>query len=160
MKYILLLFTISFHGQVLHHQMLSSQGQTSRISSGIVVKQIIGQQSINGTSNNRNVVVMQGFQQSLWSNYIESNKTNTPDYIKTIIYPNPFTETINFQFSKQPLGLISIVVFDVSGRLVYDQKQRAINAVLTIDLSRLPTSAYLVRLSATNYNYYTKIIKK
>lgn len=160
MKYILLFFTIAFHGQVLHHQMLSSQGQTLRTSSGIVIKQIIGQQSINGTSSDKKIVVMQGFQQSLWARYIESNKNNTFDHIKTTTYPNPFTETINFQFSKQPPDLISVVVFDVSGRLVYEQRQRAINSILTIDLSRLPISAYLVRLSSTNYNYYTKIIKK
>lgn len=160
MKYLLLLFSVSFYGQVLHHQMISSQGASTKTADGLIIKQTIGQQSLIGTSGNKNYVVMQGFQQSLWGKYIASNNVETIEGIKIITYPNPFTETINFQFSKPVADSISISIFDVLGRLIYEHNQNAIGAILTIDLNTLPTSEYLIRLSATNLNYYTKIIKQ
>ena len=159
MKYIILLFSITFHGQVLHHQMLSSQAKSMQIADGLVVKQTVGQQSITGSSSNK-YVVMQGFQQSLWGKYIASNAFEMPEDIKTTVYPNPFTETINFKFSKPITDVLSILIFDTMGRLIYDQKQKVNNQILTIDLTILPTSEYLLRLNTPNLNYYTKIIKK
>lgn len=162
MKYLLLLllFSITFHAQVLHHDMLSSQGISTKTSNGLIVRQTIGQQSLTGTSGNKEYVVMQGFQQSLWGKYIASNNVDAIEGITATTYPNPFTETINFQFSKPVTDEISISIFDVLGRLIYEQKKKAINTILTIDLASLPTSEYLVRLNTTNLNYYTKIIKQ
>lgn len=155
MRYILLLFTVTFHGQVLHHQMLSSQGDTKKLSNGIVINQTIGQQSIIGTSKD-GFVVMQGFQQSLWSNYIA---TNTVAVISTKTYPNPFTNTLNFQFSKSITEPIAIHVYDSSGRLVFEGNKSANGAILSVDLSNLPTSPYLVSLKSNAFTYYTQIIK-
>ncbi len=160
MRYLLFLFSITFQGQVLHHQMLSSQGKSTKITNGLLINQTIGQQSITGFSTNKNYVVIQGFQQSHWGKYITSNNSVAIDSFIITTYPNPFTETINFEFSKPITDFISISVFDVLGRLVNEQKEKAINSVLTIDLSRLPTSEYLIRLNANDLNYYTKIIKK
>lgn len=160
MKYVLLLFTIPFFGQVLHHQMLSSQGQSTTLSTGLLINQTIGQQSATGSSSNTNFVVMQGFQQSTWGKYIASNSLAVIDPIQITTYPNPFTETIHFQFSKSIIEEVSLSVFDVLGRLVYEQNKKVDNALLTIDLAALPTSEYLVRLNTPNLNYYTKIIKK
>lgn len=160
MRYLLIFFTITFQGQVLHHQMLSSQGQSTRTSSGILVKQTIGQQSTIGNSSQKDYVVEQGFQQGLWANYIASNKIDVVEGIRTIAYPNPFTEMIHFQFSKPIPDEISISIFDILGRLIYEQKKKTDSSVLTIDLARLPTSEFLVRLTANNFNYYTKIIKQ
>lgn len=154
-----MLFSISFYGQVLHHQMISSQGQTIEMADGTVIKQTIGQQSITGNSTN-NYVVMQGFQQSFWAKYIASSEIIEIDGIKTITYPNPFTEKVNFQFSKPITDVITIYVFDILGRLIIEQKKESHNTILTIDLSFLPSSEYLVRLQTTKLNYYTKIIKK
>lgn len=160
MKWIFLLFSFSFYGQILHHQMISSQGVSTKTSNGLLIMQTVGQQSLTGTSANDNYVVMQGFQQSLWGNYIASTNIETIEGIKTITYPNPFIKNINFQFSKAIDEIISISIFDVLGRLIYEQKEKAENNVLTIDLSRLPTSEYLIRLNTTDFKYYTKIIKQ
>lgn len=155
MKYLLLLFSMSFYGQTLHHQMLSSQGQTKTISSGHTISQTIGQQSSIGNSTS-GAVVIQGFQQSLWGTYIASNE-KTEIIVKS--YPNPFTDIINFQFSKPIENDVSVFVFDVSGRLVHQQKKLADNLILTINLSKLPRSEYLVQLQNNTLTYYTKIIK-
>jgi len=159
MKYLLMFFSISFYGQVLHHQMISSQGQTVIMPDGIVIKQTIGQQSLIGNSSNK-YVVMQGFQQSLWAKYIASSKIDEIEGIKTITYPNPFIERVNFQFSKPITDVITFYVFDILGRLIIQQKKESNNTILTIDLSFLPNAEYLVRLQTPNLNYYTKIIKQ
>lgn len=160
MKYLLLLFTITFHGQTLHHQMLSSQGLSTKTTNGLLVKQTVGQQGITGSSTNKDYVVIQGYQQSLWAKYIASNKIDAVEGINAIAYPNPFTQTINFQFSKPVTDDITVSIFDILGRLVHEQKKKIDNTILTIDLGRLPTSEYLVRLYTNNLNYYTKIIKQ
>ena len=160
MKYLLLVFTVTFHGQTLHHQMLSSQGLSTKTTNGLLVKQTVGQQSITGSSTNKDYVVIQGYQQSLWAKYIASNKIDAVEGINTIAYPNPFTQTINFQFSKPVADDITVSIFDILGRLVYEQKKKINNTILTIDLGSLPTSEYLVRLYTNNLNYYTKIIKQ
>ena len=155
MKYLLLLFSVSFYGQVLHHQMLSSQGTTKKISNGYTISQTIGQQSTTGNSN-KDAVVIQGFQQSLWSNHIASNEKTE---ITVLTYPNPFSDLVRFQFSNPIQDEIVIYVFDVSGRLVHQQKGKLENAILTINLLKLPRSEYLVQLRSTTMTYYTKIIK-
>ncbi len=155
MRYLFILFSVPFYGQVLHHQMLSSQGLTTKISEGYIISQTIGQQSAIGNSNG-NTVVIQGFQQSLWSTYIASNEKTE---ISTQTYPNPFTETVNFQFSQSIPDQITVYVYDISGHLVFEKKEKIDNSILTINLSNLPQSEYLVRLQASNFNYYTKIIK-
>jgi len=160
MKFLLLFFTITFHGQILHHQMLSSQGSSKQTQDSFIIQQTIGQQSPTGTAVGKTYTVMQGFQQSLWHTYITPDNVDHIDNITVLTYPNPFTENINFQFSKPVTNIISIYVFDLLGRLIYEKKKNAVNSVLTIDLTQLPTSEYLIRLNTTNLNYYAKIIKQ
>lgn len=155
MKYLLLLFSVSFYGQILHHQMISSQGATKKLSNGYTVSQTIGQQSAIGNSN-KDAVVIQGFQQSLWSSHIASNEKTE---IVVLTYPNPFTDLLHFQFSNPIKDEVVVYVFDISGRLVHQEKGKLENAILTINLLKLPRSEYLVQLRSMTMTYYTKIIK-
>jgi hypothetical protein len=157
MKYLLLLFSITFHGQVLHHQMISSQGATKKTSNGTLVRQSIGQLSTSGNYDSETMTVGQGFQQSLWQKYIASSKTEAVGDIST--YPNPFVNLVNFQLVENIVGVISIYVFDVNGRLVFQKDKEMNGSLLTVDLSSLPRSQYLVRLKSEKFNYYTKILK-
>ena len=155
MKYLLLLFSVSFYGQVLHHQMLSAQGTTKKIADGYIISQTVDQQSVIG-SLNKDPVVIQGFQQSLWNAYVEDNKNAE---IKVLTYPNPFKDIVNFQFLQPIDEEISIYIFNIAGILVNNQKGKPSNSVLTIQLSKLPQSEYLVQIRSTSMIYYTKIIK-
>jgi hypothetical protein len=155
MKYLFLIFTITFQGQVLHHQMLSSQGQSKKMPDGSIIRQTIGQQSLIGISN-KNYVVMQGFQQSVWSKNIPSNSL---DDIKTMLYPNPVVETIYFKFSKPITETIEVYVFDMLGHLILRQKQKSENNSLTIDMPYITDGEYIVKLISKNYNYSGKILK-
>lgn len=155
MRYLLVFFAVPFYGQILHHQMLSSLGTSTELKNGLLINQTIGQQSAIGTLYG-NTAVIQGFQQSLWSSYITSNDQVE---INTLTYPNPFTETINFHFSQSVPDQISVYVYDLVGRLVFEKDDIINDRILTINLSRLPHSEYLVRLQTLKFNYYTKIIK-
>lgn len=155
MKYLLLLFCSSFYGQILHHQMISSQGTTAILPNGLMVSQSIGQLSMTGTSST-DFTVQQGFQQSFWSKLLTKNEPINE--VKVMVYPNPFVSTVNFEFSQTP-PVITLAVFDVQGRIVFREQKNTLNGIVTIDLGSLPNALYLVHLSANNFNYYTKIIK-
>ena len=145
----------SVNAQELHHQMISAQGTSTTTTTGLVVKQTIGQQSVAGTST-EGVIVQQGFQQSFWHKHVA---TNTPG-LSIATYPNPFESVINFQFSELIESVVQISVFDVQGRLVFSTTLPLTTTLLTIDLPFLSHGEYLVRLSGNKINYFTKIIKK
>ena len=158
LKHLFLLITSISFSQSLHHQMLSAQGTSTTLSNGVFVSQTIGQQSVIGNSTKGGVTYGQGFQQSAWSKYIKQNDALSS--ITTTTYPNPFVQTINFQFSKPITDLISVMIFDIRGRLIYQESKLAVENILTIELPQLASSNYLVKLSASNYTYYTQILKQ
>ena len=157
MKLILtLIFTIvvcNIFSQKAHHQMISSQGSSSLTSSGLIVKHTVGQLSTTGNFSG-SVAVQQGFQQSLWANYLTSSEK-----IHITTYPNPFTEVVNFNTISIKSGKIAVRIFDINGKLVYLKEQLITNNQCALNLSKLSIGTYLVRLSTKELNYYTKIIK-
>lgn len=157
LQIVLFLMLTAVNAQKLHRQMLSAQGTSAELSDGTFISQTIGQQSVIGNTTKNGYTTGQGFQQSDWGKYINSNITTD---ITTTTYPNPFIQSVNFQFSKPIQEPISIAIFDVRGRLIYEQEKRASANLLTIDLEAIASSNYLVRLSATNYTYYTQILKQ
>ena len=157
MKKIILLF-VSFwaYGQQMHHQMLSSQGGSNLLTSGVLIKQTIGQQSIVGNYKFPGAIVGQGFQQSLISKSVLNSFRNE---ITTITYPNPFVGTIYFQFSNLVDEEISVLIYDIHGRMLLEKETKVNNGLLSIDLSTLANAAYLVRFSTRSATCYCKIIK-
>ena len=154
----LLFLVLSFntYSQHLHHQMLSAQGSSNLLTSGILIKQTIGQQSTIGNYKLPSAIIGQGFQQSLISKSLSTTFINE---ILTTTYPNPFVDQIHFQFSKPISGLITVTIFDLLGRLVYKEQKEASQNILTIGNFNFSQNEYLVKLSATNYNYTTQIIQ-
>ncbi len=161
MKCLLLLFfctvLTSYSQTDLHHQALSSQGNSIKLYNGVFISQTIGQQSVIGNATKNGYTTGQGYQQSIWSKYINSNLITE---INTTTYPNPFIQSVNFQFSSPINDVISVAVFDIRGRLIYQENKKANDNILTIELGQLSASNYLVRLSALKYTYYTQILKK
>ena len=142
--------------QNLQRQMVSAQGNSIALTNGMYVSQSIGQQSITGTSQKNNFTLSQGYQQSLWNSYI---KTNNTSLISTKTYPNPFFDTLNFQFSQPINSPIQITLFDITGKIVFQQTKLANETLLTITNLQLPSATYLVHLSADKFDYYTQIIQ-
>ncbi len=155
MKYLFLIFTITLQGQVLHHQMLSSQGLSKKMSDGSIIRQTIGQQSLTGNSN-KNYIVMQGFQLGISG---KKSTSNSLDDIKTITYPNPFVGTLNFTFSKPITENIEVYAYDIGGHLILRQTRKLENNILTIIMPEIPKGEYFIRLLAKSYSYTGKILK-
>ena len=119
----------------------------------MIVKHTVGQLSTTGNFSG-SVAVQQGFQQSLWANYLTSSEK-----IHITTYPNPFTEVVNFNTISIKSGKIAVRIFDINGKLVYLKEQLITNNQCALNLSKLSIGTYLVRLSTKELNYYTKIIK-
>lgn len=159
MRYIILLLSCTMYGQSLHHQMISAQGISKNITDVGIVKQTIGQQSIVGNTNSE-YIIMQGFQQSMWGKYIASSTKEVLSGLIVNTYPNPFVDIVNFQFSVPVSDVVSISVFDITGRRVFEKNQVPANNILSINLFNLPTATFLVQLRNQKFNYYTQILKK
>lgn len=151
------LFCMLCQSQELHHQALSSQGTSKVLTNGIYVSHTTGQQSVIGNYTRDGKTYGQGYQQSVWSKYIQSTVNNP---ITTVVYPNPFVSDINFQFSQPIKERIQMELFDVRGRLVFQTEQMPTDNLLTVALPNLASSTYLVKLTAPNYTYYTQILKQ
>lgn len=157
MKKIFFFFVgFSVYGQKLHHSTIAAQGSSSLLPNGIVVSQSIGQQSVTGTYKVGNKVVSQGFQQS------SLKMTKKPQLQKTLVttkaFPNPVTDKVNFLFSEQIQGSIWVMIYDLSGRLLYSKQHIAEQKLLTIENLSFAEGEYLVNLSAKNYNYSTHLL--
>ncbi|MEZ4924558.1 MAG: T9SS type A sorting domain-containing protein, partial [Crocinitomicaceae bacterium] len=76
--------------------------------------------------------------------------------LTTLIYPNPFDETLSVESSK---GMKKVELFDNRGRLVYtNEKIDPYSSKL--DVSRLPKSTYLISITYLDESVYNvKIIK-
>ncbi len=151
-----LILSNSLIGQNLQRQMVSAQGNSIALTNGMYVSQSIGQQSITGTSQISNFILSQGYQKNLWKTYI---KTNNTSLIHTKTYPNPFLNSLNFQFSKPISKPVQITVFDITGKVVFQQTNVPNETLLTINNLQLPSATYLVHLTAEKFNYYTQIIQ-
>jgi hypothetical protein len=150
------MFPFLLISQELHHEMISSQGKSVELDSGIYVTQTIGQHSIASYSID-NLTVQQGYQQSFWSSLINNNEEFSMDIT---FYPNPTIDIVNFNFSNLESSELNVLVFDYAGRVLITTKINIEDYKTKVDLSSLPSGSYLIYLNTNKFNYHTKIIKK
>ncbi|WP_396185470.1 CotH kinase family protein [Flavobacterium sp.] len=97
----------------------------------------------------------------LGSNWIASNNTNLSTNLSTLessiisIYPNPVTHFLNIR-SIQPMS--GIKIFDVSGKLIFDLKQKT--KEIQSDWSKYPNGFYFVTIYDEADFVTKKIIKE
>ena len=154
--FFLLIFPFLLVSQELHHEIISSQGKSVELDSGIYVTQTIGQHSIASYSID-NLTVQQGYQQSFWSSLINTNEEFSLDIN---FYPNPTIDIVNFNFSNLESSELNVLVFDYAGRVLITTKINIEDYKTKVDLSSLPSGSYLIYLNTNKFNYHTKIIKK
>ena len=153
---IFFMFTLFTFSQEIQREVISSQGQSVELDSGIYVTQTIGQHSIASYSSD-NLTVQQGYQQSFWNSLIDSNEEFNVDIT---FYPNPTIDYVNFNFSNLESSDLNVLVFDYAGRVLITTKIDIENYKTKLDLSSLPSGSYLIYLNTNKFNYHTKIIKK
>lgn len=135
-------------------QTIASQGGTYETTSKILVSQSIGQASVIGGFSNKNTQVIQGFQQPYWTGLISQN----PLPLDITISPNPFAEEVMLSFDKDVLMRINL--YDISGKLVYNQKVNYTGPYQYFNFSGLAVGAYLVVIKANGLSYFTKLLKE
>ena len=154
------LFVVSnlCQSQVLHREMLSASGTTSKSSNGYTVTQTVGQASIIGNYSSAPFIVSQGFQQSNWARLILQNEIQLASDIK--FFPNPVIDNINFVFTISDMKNLNLLLFDTSGRKIFNEFANASGNTIAFSLQRLPAGTYLLLLTNNQLKFYTKIIKK
>jgi len=156
--YLCLFLALPIRAQELHHQMLSAQGGSFELQNGYRVSQTIGQQSSIGTKGGQKFSIIQGFQQSKWATLIRNNPVS--ELQRITVFPNPFLETVNFEWSEAIDGEVTIQLYSVSGQLVLTSRVMLSNNRIQLQLPLLSRGVYLVQIRSKRGTYYTKIIKE
>ena len=149
-----LLFGFSCQAQVQRDCFTTSGSVSSGSASGLTVQQSIGQGSVIGNFSSAKLTLRQGFLQPAVQVYrsVEEDQTDME------VYPNPFTETVQVQFSKAKNGLVQIRIFSVDGALLQSfEKQK--DGIMWLDLSRLAQGLYILQVNTAEGRYASKIQK-
>ena len=151
------LIAIQSKSQQLHRQMLSSMGSTSVTNTGIIVLQTVGQQSVIGTQSVSNLVMQQGYQQSLLSKYFPLININK---IATSVYPNPFKDRITINFSELVPGEMTVDLYNMFGVITHKYRVKDSPLTMSYDFGELPSGSYVLQIKAPNYLFTKTLIKQ
>ena len=81
--------------------------------------------------------------------------SNSFDLAKLSYYPNPVVDILTISYSSE---ITSVQVYDISGRQIRNIKPNS--NLVTVDLSDLATSVYVVRVFANDTSSEFKVVKK
>lgn len=151
-----LVVTTMVRAQKLHHQMIASQGNNSKLSNGILVNQSIGQLSIIGNFTSSKVIVGQGYIQSM---KVSPKHQTVKPTISVVTYPNPFIDEIHFKFPYPVNDIVRASFFDTRGRLIFIQEKVPVQDVLTFNDLHFSEGTYFIKLETQKFIYSTQIIK-
>ncbi|QEK52316.1 T9SS type A sorting domain-containing protein [Pedobacter aquae] len=149
-------FGLQVKAQSLHHQMLSSLGSTNILKNGMIVRQTVGQQSVIGSSSLSNIIIQQGFQQSMVSKFIPVYNISS---IETTIYPNPFLSALNIKFSETISEKMSAALYNMFGVMVYKREYNAPLITMDFNFEQLAPGSYILVLTSKNYTHSKTLIK-
>ncbi len=76
------------------------------------------------------------------------------------VYPNPFDQMLNLNIGSSIVKKIDINIYSTDGRTVYTTKYNNASGSLQLDLAKLNSGMYLLRLSADDSETVFKIVKK
>ncbi|MCZ4409129.1 T9SS type A sorting domain-containing protein [Cryomorphaceae bacterium 1068] len=149
-----LLFGLSCQAQVQRDCLTNSGAITSGSASGLMVQQSIGQGSVIGNFKSNKITLRQGFLQPAVLTYRSAeNKA-----VELEVFPNPFSESIQVQFTKAGEGLMQIRVFSADGALLRTFEKRR-DGIIRLDLSGFAQGLYILQVDTDGGQYATKIQK-
>ena len=120
------------------------------------VSHSIGQSSVIGTHYKKGYYLRQGYQQPL--NKIKVVKEFDNNNLSAKIYPNPFEEFISISFSQDMKNDISVLVFDVNGKLVYSRKFEPAQKI-QLNLEGISSGNYILKALSNGKSFNAKLIK-
>ena len=86
---------------------------------------------------------------------LNANLFQNDDMIK--VFPNPTNGLLNIAIAKYS-GNLSIELYDINGRKVYNQNMNDFNSEKAINLELLQSGIYMLRLDGDNLSYTRKVI--
>lgn len=165
LAYILFLFCF---GQVLQAQdnsgyrIISSNLGSSGSSQDVVtangtykVSQSIGQSSVIGTHTKNGYYLRQGYQQP--SANVKAFKEHNYQ-LEAKVYPNPFVNEIEIEFSTKISKDIAVSIFDVNGRTIYSQIFLP-SQELELQINDVANGTYFLKVVSGEHHFNTKLIK-
>ncbi len=118
--------------------------------------------SVSGKNSNGNIILYSFY--DIASNeirYKHSNLAGNSVRIgfsenKALISPNPAQEYIRLNLGQEEIEVVKIVIFDASGRIVFEDDYYELNN--KIQINSLELGVYFIRITADNYNKTSKFI--
>lgn len=126
-------------------------------------------QSYNGMSNvkvtdldlrNDNTVFAATYGRGIFSGLFTGTTLSNEDFAASKgikMYPNPTNGQLNIAINNYS-GKLSVQVFDLNGRQVYNQDVNDFNAQSAINMSGLQKGVYVVKVNGENLDYNQKVI--
>lgn len=149
--------TISI-SQEIARSTVGVSGGTTILESGeksLIVQHSIGQSSVIGTFKSQKATARQGFIQPP----IEVKQLlNDESSLNATIYPNPFTSELQIVFNEAVDESLSILVYDIQGRVVFE-KVVAPEKEVSLDLEHLSSASYVLLVNTQNKQFKATILK-
>jgi Secretion system C-terminal sorting domain len=137
---------------------LSGSSNTITTNNGrYIVSQSIGQSSVIGTHSNNGYILRQGYQQPSILSVIPQSLDDKN--LKASIYPNPFQQIVTISFSELMIDDVSIIVFDINGRLILSQKHPP-SQLIKLSFNEISSGNYLIKISSNGKQFSAKLIKR
>ena len=163
--YILLLFSLSVlcvAGQSISSYVIASAGESAE-AGGININWTLGEIAIETLKDDGETIILtQGFQQG----YFEITSIDGPKPLSNTfnlnIYPNPASEYIWVNLESDEIKDAIVELYDLKGRLVYNNKFDITEGPNRINLQELNASQYVLRVvdTAGNVLQTFKLIKR
>ncbi|WP_186774218.1 Ig-like domain-containing protein [Chitinophaga pinensis] len=74
------------------------------------------------------------------------------------VYPNPATSVMRLQFTGTVNEKATITMVSFRGVVVYEKELFMDSKTLTLDVSNIPSGAYIVTIRSKNYSFYTNVM--
>jgi len=152
-------FSISMGAQNLQRSSLGSSGSSTEITSSdntYYISQSVGQNSVTGTLINGENAIRQGYQQPPIRVEIISEDSSG---LEAFIFPNPVETYVTIQFSEVLKTVINIVVYDITGKVILENKEAPTNS-FNVDMSSYSSGVYLLNITSGKRKFTARLIKK
>jgi hypothetical protein len=150
--------TSQVYAQSIKRQTFASFGSSTTVNSNVYISQSIGQSSIIGLAVKSNVVVQQGYQQSIFAVPADYVPYEKPVIVST--YPNPFVDEINLKVNTATNELVTVTITDMNGKIIHKKAYNNLNDGVSIKLDNLIPQSFTLNLSGSYTKYSTPLIKQ
>ncbi|MCD4833047.1 MAG: T9SS type A sorting domain-containing protein [Bacteroidales bacterium] len=128
---------------------------------GVSVSWTLGEVAIETIANDDSTLILtQGFQQG----YFEITSIGEPlsNNFLLKVYPNPASEFVWVALESEEIKDAIVELYDMEGKLVYNSKLNVVEGPNKIELNRLSSSQYILRISDATGNVLQtfKLIKR